>query len=74
MRNGKLEELCDQEGLDLSNMDDMGLVVMDSVHPGICMNPGCDYTIQVEPDQGEGYCEECGTNSVASLGRLMGII
>jgi hypothetical protein len=39
---------------------------LDDVAPGICMNPDCDYTTEVEPDQREGWCEECDTCSVRS--------
>lgn len=48
--------------------------VTDSVCPGICMNEGCDYTIEVEPDCSEGWCEECDTNTVKSAMILMGVI
>jgi hypothetical protein len=38
------------------------------------MNPDCDYTTEVEPDQREGWCEECGTGTVRSGIVLAGII
>lgn len=38
----------------------------DSVAPGICMNEGCNYSTDVEPDQGRGWCENCETNTVVS--------
>jgi hypothetical protein len=44
----------------------------DSVCPAICMN--CDYTTEMEPDQGRGYCEICGTNTVKSALVLAGVI
>jgi hypothetical protein len=47
---------------------------LDDVVPGICMNPECDYTTEVEPDQKEGWCEECGTRSVQSGIVLAGLI
>ena len=47
---------------------------MDSVCPGICMNSGCDYTVEVEPDQDRGYCERCGTQTVKAALVLAGII
>jgi len=46
----------------------------DSLNPGICQNDGCDYSTDVEPDQGSGYCENCGTKTVTSISLLMGII
>lgn len=47
---------------------------LDEVVPGICMNPDCDYATEVEPDQREGWCEECGTGSVRSGIVLAGLI
>jgi hypothetical protein len=41
--------------------------------PGICMNPGCDYTTEYEPYQREGWCGVCETQSVKSLLILLGI-
>jgi hypothetical protein len=46
----------------------------DSVQPGICTNPGCDYTDEVEPDQANGFCAECETETVASVLVLAGLI
>ena len=46
----------------------------DSVSPGICVNQGCDYTADVEPDQDKGYCEVCETNTVQSALILAGLI
>jgi hypothetical protein len=39
--------------------------------PGICMNEGCDYTTNVEPDSRSGWCEECETNTVWSVEELL---
>lgn len=47
---------------------------LDEVVPGICMNPDCTYTSEVEPDQTEGWCEECETRSVRSGIVLAGLI
>jgi hypothetical protein len=44
------------------------------VVPGICMNPDCDYATEVEPDQTEGWCEECEMRSVRSGIVLAGLI
>ncbi len=38
----------------------------DCVIPGICTTAGCTYTVEVEPDQREGFCEACGTSTVQS--------
>src|SRR5947209_17347652 len=64
-RQAKLAALVEAEGFD----DIDGLleaVAHDSVCPGICTRPGCDYTAEVEPDQREGFCEECRCGSIAS--------
>jgi len=47
---------------------------LDDVVPGICLNPDCDYTTEVEPDQRQGWCEVCGTTSVRSGIVLAGLI
>lgn len=47
---------------------------MESIAEGICMNPGCDYTDQVEPDCDSGWCEECSTPTVSSVLVLMDLI
>ena len=64
-RRQKLAQLAEQEGFD----DVQGLLeeaAGDSVSPGICVRPGCDYSTEVEPDCAEGWCEACGTRSVQS--------
>ena len=48
--------------------------VVDSVSPAICVNAGCDYTTEMEPDQREGYCEICGTNTVQAALVLAGMV
>lgn len=42
--------------------------------PGICTNDGCSYTSDVEPDQAQGYCEVCKTQTVSSCLVLAGVI
>lgn len=65
-KNPKLLELIAQFGY-----DDLSVAIsenaMSSLVPGICMNPGCEYTTDVEPDQGKGFCEVCNTRSVKSI-------
>jgi len=46
----------------------------DSISPGICYNEDCDYTTEVEPDCSDGYCEDCGTNTVKSFHVILGVI
>ena len=72
-RRAKLDQLVDSEGFD--SLDDLlAATVSDSVSPAICMNAGCDYTAEMEPDQDRGWCEACGTNTVASALILAGFI
>ena len=69
----KLEDLAQAEGY-FSGYDMITEVGLDCSVPGICMTEGCDYTTQVEPDQTEGYCEQCKTTTVRSCCVLAGII
>ena len=71
-REEKLVRLARDAGLSVDEM--LRQVVFDSVSPGICMNPGCDYTTDVEPDQDQGWCEVCDTTTVMSASRLAGVI
>lgn len=68
----KLERLAEIEGMEEFEM--LSEASTDSVVPGICTNPGCDYSTSVEPDSRTGWCEECKTNTVASALTLAGII
>lgn len=65
----KLDVLMDVEGFD--SFDELCVDSHDSVNCGICMNEGCDYTTTVEPDCSDGWCEECGTNTVKSATELI---
>jgi len=67
----KLTDLAEDWGVPLDEM--LEEAVYDSVAPGICMNPGCDYTTEVEPDSMEGWCECCNTNTVQSCLVLAGL-
>jgi len=69
----KLSELSNQYGYD-DPSDMLEEVGLDSVVPAICMNPECDYTTDMEPDQSRGWCEVCDTNTVKSALVLMGVI
>lgn len=62
--SGKLQQLCEIEGKTDMELFEEG--TFDSVCQGICMNDGCDYTTEVEPDCREGWCEVCDTQSVTS--------
>jgi len=64
-RRAKLAKLIEIEGY--SSIEELVQAVLsDSVSPAICMNEGCDFTCEMEPDQDAGYCEECHTNSMHS--------
>ena len=69
----KLEMLTASEGFD-DLIELLAAATFDSVSPGICIKPGCDYTTEVEPDQDRGYCESCGTQTVKSALMLAGLI
>jgi len=68
----KLEKLAEIEGLTVDEL--LEKATFDSVVPGICTNKDCDYSTEVEPDQGRGWCEECQKNTVKSALMLAGII
>jgi hypothetical protein len=69
----KLKTLAAKEGYDCP--EDLILNVgTDAVVPAICTNPGCDYTEGMEPDQDQGWCPECKTNTVVSCLVLGGIL
>lgn len=70
---GKLDQLMEIEGYG-DVVDLFAAVLSDSVSPGICINPGCDYSTEVEPDQDRCYCESCGTQTVQSALILAGLI
>jgi hypothetical protein len=42
--------------------------------PGICINPDCNNTYNYEPDQDQGYCYNCESNTVQSCLILAGLI
>jgi hypothetical protein len=66
-----VDRLLEREGLTLD--DAMHGAIFDGVSPGICKRCG-EYTTEVEPDQAHGHCEECETQTVVSLARLLGVI
>jgi hypothetical protein len=73
LRKATLAKLIEIEGYD--SIDKlMEAVSSDSVSPAICMNEGCDFTCEMEPDQDAGYCEECHTNTKKAAPVLAGLI
>lgn len=74
-KQAKLAKLLEIEGLE--SIDDLARESTFGDRPGapsICMNEGCDYTADTEPDQAHGYREECRTNSMVSGIILTGLI
>lgn len=69
----KLDTLCSIEGYETIN-ELLEMAVFDSVSPAICVNDGCDYTCEMEPDQDQGHCEICGTGTMKSALILAGLI
>ena len=69
----KLSKLVEIEGYE-SVEALLQAVLGDSVSPAICMNEGCDYTCEMEPDQRRGWCDECRTNSMKAAPVLAGLI
>lgn len=71
--SAKLSKLLDIEGYDTIEALAQA-VLFDSVAPAICMNDGCNFTAEMEPDQDRGWCEECRTNTMKSALVLAGMI
>lgn len=72
-RQEKLNQLIDIEGF-TSLEELLEEAVFDSVCIAICVNSGCSYTEELEPDQDRGVCAECGTPSMKSALILAGMI
>jgi hypothetical protein len=72
-RRAKLNMLAENEGF-ASATELLEACVHDSANPGICANPACDYSTEVEPDQAKGWCEGCRTSTVQSALVLAGLI
>lgn len=64
-KQDKLDFLVEDFGFE-SAEDLAQRATFDSVSPGICMNVGCEYSTEVEPDQNKGHCELCNTQTVKS--------
>jgi hypothetical protein len=73
LRQAKLAKLIEIEGYG-SIEELMEAVFSDSVSPAICMNEGCDFTCEMEPDLDRGWCDECGTNTMIAAPVLAGFI
>jgi hypothetical protein len=65
IRQEKLAKLLTAEGY--GKLEDLAQATLsDSVSPAICVEPDCDHTAEMEPDQDAGFCENCGKNTVVS--------
>lgn len=72
LRDTKLQKLAEIEGYSIDDL--LQAATFDSVSPAICINPDCDYTTEMEPDQDRGWCEVCEQNTVQSALILAGLI
>ncbi len=67
----KLGDLADIWGLSVDAL--LRGSAFDSVAPAICMAEGCDAVYEYEPDCRDGWCDECGSNTVMS-GLVLGAV
>jgi hypothetical protein len=73
----KLLKLCKIHGFEPNENGVMKMLEeasFDSVVQGICKNNNCDYSTDVEPDQTQGWCEECEAGTVVSPLIIAGLI
>jgi len=73
VENEKLQIMVNKYGFN----DEYELIedyINDGVVPGICMNEDCYFTAEYEPDQENGWCEDCETKTVKSAMVLAGIM
>jgi len=73
LKQSKLYQLTCDEGYE-DILDLLKVAISDSVVPGICIKPSCDYSREIEPDSNSGWCEECEANTVWSCLVLADII
>lgn len=71
--NELLQQLAEIEGFN-DTLDLLEAYQLDSVVPGICTNLDCGYSVSVEPDCIDGWCEICEEETVKSAPILAGII
>ena len=69
----KAETLADIEGYE-SIEELCEAYATDSVCPAICLEEGCDYTCEMEPDQDAGWCEVCEAKTMQSAMIILGVI
>ncbi len=68
----KLFELAQAWGMEVGAL--LRKYATDSLAPAICINDGCDFIAEYEPDCRDGWCEECQEGTVVSAFVLAGIV
>lgn len=68
-----LQRLCDDAGFD-DAIEMAEHYLLESCVPAVCMNDGCGYVADMEPDQECGWCDECQAPSLCGLMVLLGVI
>lgn len=68
----KLQHLADMEGF-ISVQDMITASMLDRFNTGICTNDGCDNVAYADPE-GNSHCDECGTDTIQSVAKLLGIM
>jgi hypothetical protein len=71
-KSQKIDVICEVMGMEYLEL--LEEAVYDGLAQAICMNPDCDYVTEMEPDQDKGWCDECKTNTMASITVLADII
>ncbi|MFO1152058.1 MAG: hypothetical protein U1E42_00125 [Rhodospirillales bacterium] len=61
----KLHKLAEIEGYETVS-DMLEATTCDAVSPAICVAEDCDYTVEMEPDQDQGWCDQCHRNTVVA--------
>ena len=62
----KLEQLAEIEGKEVIELLEEAVLVI-YVCTGICINDGCDFTTENEPNQTQGYCEVLSKQEYSSV-------
>ena len=71
-KGARLRKIAEGEGFESVHAM-LEAAAVDSVSPGICMT--CGWVVsETEPDQDQGWCENCDTNTVTSALVLAGLI
>lgn len=63
--NAKIRMIAERKNIPIIHL--LSESITDVVVPGICVNDKCNNIIDVEPDQKQGFCENCKTNTIKSV-------